>query len=162
MQIALFEPEIPPNTGNIARLCVLTGSPLHIIGQPSFSLSESAVRRAGLDYWNELQLQLHSGWTEFWDYVVQQNWKVYALSRFASRSYTQPQYHVNDVLLFGRESSGLPAYIIECLAPESILRIPVLPQKRSLNLANSCAIVLYEALRQNNFPQLTSAYEGDH
>ncbi|MCB1326382.1 MAG: tRNA (cytidine(34)-2'-O)-methyltransferase [Spirochaetales bacterium] len=155
MEIALVQPEIPPNTGNIARLCVCTGSGLAIIGKPSFSMNEAAVRRAGLDYWHLLKLEQFADWTSF--VGARKGRRLFALTRFASRPYCEERFRTDDVLVFGSESAGLPAEITRGLAehsPESLLRIPVGPDCRSLNLANAAAIVLYEALRQTGFPGL--------
>ena len=152
MHIALFRPEIPPNTGNIARLAVGMGSALHIVGQPAFSLSESAVRRAGLDYWDHLQLQLHDDWEGFLVWCGARPLK--AVSKFGAISYAQARYTTEDVILFGNETSGLPGNILahfQAEQPASILRIPMVPICRSLNLSNAVAIVMYEAWRQNGF-----------
>ena len=155
MEIALVRPEIPPNTGNIARLCVCTGTALAIIGKPSFSMDAAAVRRAGLDYWHLLQLEQFADWTSFAG--ARSGRRLFALTRFASRPYTEARFRADDVLIFGSESAGLPLEITQELArcsPESLLRIPVGADCRSLNLANAAAIVLYEALRQTGFPGL--------
>ncbi len=164
MQVALYRPEIPPNTGNIGRLCHLTGTKLHIIGQPSFSLEEPAVRRAGLDYWEKLQLEKHVDWGSFRQTLTQAGSvegrpaPVFLLfSRFAKRLYSEHSFSSADVLVFGSESLGLPQKIKQEIAAENchhLLRIPVLASTRSLNLSNAVAIVLYEALRQLNYPGL--------
>ena len=164
MEIALFRPEIPPNTGNIARLSVCTGSRLHIIGQPSFSLAESRVRRAGIDYWNEVDLTLHSGWESFRLETKRQKKQertIVLFTRFADNCYADHRFKTDDILVFGRETSGLPAEIIEEIAgkyPARILRLPVQQRCRSLNLANAVAIVLYEGLRQLDFPEMNKGY----
>lgn len=167
MQIALYRPEIPPNTGNIVRLCVCTGTRLHIVGDPSFSLEESAVRRAGLDYWSELDLVRHTDWNAFYESLQsgaaesasQENraGRMYLFSRFAERLYSDVDYRSDDVLVFGRETSGLPAEVTQSFRerhPDQILRIPVSARCRSLNLGNAVALVLFEALRQLDFPNL--------
>lgn len=152
LHIALFRPEIPPNTGNIARLAVGMGASLHIVGQPAFSLSEAAVRRAGLDYWDSLQLHLHEDWGQFLTWTGARPLK--AVSKLGSSLYTECSYTPDDVILFGNETSGLPAEILAHFTaqlPASVLRIPMLPICRSLNLSNAVAVVLYEAWRQNGF-----------
>ncbi|MBX7058639.1 MAG: tRNA (cytidine(34)-2'-O)-methyltransferase [Leptospirales bacterium] len=159
MHIALYKPEIPPNTGNIGRLCHCTGSRLHIIDRPAFSLDEAAVRRAGLDYWEQLPLMLHADWQSFlqWKEGEAKPGRIAAFSRFASQVYSDFEYHEADILLFGQESSGLPAEIVEALGRRqdaSLLRIPVSANCRSLNLANAASLALYEALRQQNFQGL--------
>ncbi len=168
-EIALFKPEIPPNTGNIGRLTFCTHSRFHIIDKPSFSLDESAVKRAGLDYWNQVDLHLHQDWTGFRQYVKSRSLEkgkpqnILAFSRFARRSYTDYEYTGNEILLFGSETTGLPDDIIEELNrdyPDCALRIPVFEECRSLNLANSVAIVLFESLRQRGFPGLNTVFEN--
>lgn len=168
MEIALYRPEIPPNTGNIARLSVCTGSRLHIIGKPSFSMDEAAVRRAGLDYWHEVDLHLHEEWDAFLEYVARRSRetggrRVILISKFGRKSHSEHQFRGDEILVFGRESSGLPEHIVQSVLledPERILRIPVRDLCRSLNLSNSVAILIYEALRQLDFPGLDKAYEG--
>jgi tRNA (cytidine/uridine-2'-O-)-methyltransferase len=146
MHIALVEPEIPQNTGNIARLCVLTECSLHLVGKLGFSTSDYYLRRAGLDYWEHLQVNYHTDLNSLMG------------SRFASRFffvstkatclYTDIQYQWDDCLVFGSETRGLPRELIEA-NPSTSIRIPMWGQMpRSLNLSNSAAIVLYEALRQ--------------
>ncbi|MGC2238306.1 MAG: tRNA (cytidine(34)-2'-O)-methyltransferase [Pyrinomonadaceae bacterium] len=146
LHIALVEPEIPPNTGNIARLCAATFTNLHIVGVTGFRLDEKAVRRAGLDYWDEVKIHRHID--------LEQLYKELPDSRFlyfttkSERSYTDWQYEDNDCLIFGRETRGLPEDLLKANW-ERCLTIPM-PNKnvRSLNLATSVGIVLYEALRQ--------------
>lgn len=166
MEIALYEPEIPPNTGNIGRLCYCTKSPLHIIGKPAFSLSHSAVRRAGLDYWNKLSLKRHSSWQDFRKFLeIPKNNsptpRILLFSRFAKRMYAEHIFASSDVLVFGAETQGLPKNIIEETEKEKplhILRIPVAKACRSLNLSNAVAVVLFEALRQQNFKGLQKSF----
>lgn len=168
MEIALYRPEIPPNTGNIARLSVCTGSRLHIIGKPSFSMDEAAVRRAGLDYWNEVDLHLHEEWEAFLEYAGRRSSetggrRIVLISKFGDKSFTEHSFAGDEILVFGRESSGLPDHIvrsIQSVDPDRILRIPVRDLCRSLNLSNSVAIVLYEALRQLDFPHLKTSYNS--
>ncbi len=156
MQICLVEPEIPANTGNIARTCVVTNSPLHLCGHLGFSLEDKYLKRAGLDYWFQLQLQL---WDQAEDCFRQHRGPIYYASSKAPRCYTEVAYHPNSLLVFGAETRGLPESML-LAHPERCIRIPMAPGQRSLNLSNSVAIVLYEALRQQNFPGLEqgSAY----
>lgn len=143
--IALFEPEIPPNTGNIARSCAATGSRLHLIGQLGFSLSEKAVRRAGLDYWPSVDLVLHADFAAFRLAVPGRIWVV---ENPAPRSYTTADFTDGDCLLFGRESTGLPAELRAEFA-ETLIDIPMRSGAvRSLNLSVAAGVVLFEALRQ--------------
>jgi tRNA (cytidine/uridine-2'-O-)-methyltransferase len=144
--IALFEPEIPPNTGNIARLCAATNSPLHIIGRPMFKMDEKAVKRAGLDYWPHVNVFQHEDYETFT--AAMQNARVVLLSTKAKRSYTTWDYQDSDCFVFGPETRGLPeSLMVE--NPDRCLTIPMLNDNvRSLNLANAVSIVLYEALRQ--------------
>ena len=166
MQIALYQPEIPPNTGNIGRLCYCTETPLHIIGKPAFSLDDSAVRRAGLDYWDKLDLKQHGDWQAFRKLIDTSakgspSTRILLFSRFAKSIYTEHAFASSDVLVFGAESKGLPKNIVEDIqkeAPQRILRIPVSQNCRSLNLSNAVAIVLFEALRQQNFGELQQRF----
>ncbi|BDA79782.1 putative tRNA (cytidine(34)-2'-O)-methyltransferase [Leptospira kobayashii] len=150
MEIALFEPEIPPNTGNIARLCVNADVPLSIIGKPSFDLSEKAVRRAGLDYWNDLNLSEYGDWEEFRSKKETEGQRIFLISKFGTKTYWDVQFLPTDVLVFGRETSGLPDSIKKVHDSERILSIPMSPKSRSINLSNAVAIILYEAIRQLN------------
>ncbi len=144
--IVLIEPEIPPNTGNIGRLCAATGAVLHLVGQLGFSLDDKHLKRAGLDYWPEVNLQrwdsLHELQTAFPD------GRYWYLSKKATQNYTQVSFAAGDFLVFGKETKGLPEELLD-KAGDMALRIPIFsPAVRSLNLANSAAIILYEALRQ--------------
>ncbi len=146
VSVALYEPEIPPNTGNIARLCAATRLPLHIVGTPSFSLDERAVRRAGLDYWPHVTLDMHPDLEAL--QIARPAARFLYLTTKASRSYTEWEYRQNDCLVFGPETRGLPENLLQA-NPGHCLTIPMLnPAVRSLNLANAVSIVLYEALRQ--------------
>ncbi|HSE32212.1 MAG TPA: tRNA (cytidine(34)-2'-O)-methyltransferase [Pyrinomonadaceae bacterium] len=146
ISIALVEPEIPQNTGNIARLCAATNTPLHIVGVAGFRLDDKAVRRAGLDYWDEVDLRRHASLTALAE-VLNDSRFVY-FSTKADRSYLDWEFGRNDCLVFGRETRGLPLELLRANW-NHCLKIPLLnPTVRSLNLANSVAIVLYEALRQ--------------
>jgi len=146
VSIALVEPEIPPNTGNVARLCAATKIKLHIVGVPGFRLDDKAVRRAGLDYWPEVTLQRHLDLPSLWQDLPESRF-VY-LSTKAEKSYLQWEFLPEDCLVFGRETRGLPEELLHANRDTSIT-IPMLNSNvRSLNLATSVAIVLYEALRQ--------------
>ncbi|HTU19004.1 MAG TPA: tRNA (cytidine(34)-2'-O)-methyltransferase [Gemmataceae bacterium] len=144
--IALLEPEIPPNTGNIIRLCVATGAALHIVGRAGFPLGERTVRRAAVDYWHELTLHRHATLEEF--EAGQTPGRIFCFSAHATVRYTEVSYQPGDSLLFGGESKGLPKSVVERYGSRALL-IPMPGGKvRSLNLANAVSIVLYEALRQ--------------
>lgn len=144
--VVLYEPEIPSNTGNVGRLCVATGSTLHVVGQPAFHLDDRAVRRAGLDYWQDVRLERHLDLPAF--EVTHPVERLFCFSAHATRSYARVSYRPGDALLFGSESRGLPPEVLARHAERTLL-IPIPTGKvRSLNLANAVAIVLYEALRQ--------------
>lgn len=147
LNIVLYRPEIPPNTGNIGRLCVSIDAKLHIVGKPSFDISESAVKRAGLDYWKYLSLTLHNEWDEF-QKIIEDKTRVFLITKFGKTLYTKIQYQHGDYLVFGRETSGLPDSIKDSFADGQKLSIPMKPISRSINLSNSVAIVAFEALRQ--------------
>jgi len=146
ISIALVEPEIPPNTGNIARLCAATRVPLHIVGATGFRLDDRAVRRAGLDYWPEVDLQRHADLAALYDALSEARF-VYLTTK-ADLPYSEWVFSENDCLVFGRETRGLPESVLRANW-ERCLRIPIFnPRIRSLNLAVSVGIVLYEAFRQ--------------
>lgn len=148
IHVALVEPEIPPNTGNIARLCAATRVPLHIVGVAGFRLDDRAVKRAGLDYWPEVELHRHRDLPALAAALPQARFLY--LTTKAERSYTDWQFEREDCLVFGRETRGLPEELLHANW-ERCLTIPMLnPKVRSLNLATSVAIVLYEALRQTD------------
>lgn len=152
MHIVLVEPEIPQNTGNIARTCVMTASTLHLTGRLGFSLQDRYLRRAGLDYWQYLSLYHYSDFESL--YRFYRGGTFYFFSTRAKRLYTDVSYQKEDFLVFGSETEGLPGALLEKWE-ESCLRVPM--QKRifrSLNLSNTVALVLYEALRQQGFPQM--------
>lgn len=145
LHVALWEPEIPPNTGNIARLCAATGARLHLIGRLGFRIDDAAVRRAGLDYWPHVDLVQHESWDVFSAQVPGRRWLI---DNPAPRRYTEAEFHDGDVLVFGKETTGLPDGLRAAHA-ERLLSIPMPTGKvRSLNLATSAGIVLYEAYRQ--------------
>ena len=146
MHVVLVEPEIPQNTGNIARLCVLTESSLHLVGKLGFSTSDYYLRRAGLDYWECLTVQYHESLQALQRTVI--TGRFFYVSTKASQSYTQVRYSHDDYLVFGSEARGLARELIE-EHPETAIRIPLWGAKpRSHNLSNAAAIVVYEALRQ--------------
>jgi tRNA (cytidine/uridine-2'-O-)-methyltransferase len=146
INVALVEPEIPPNTGNIARLCAATNTPLHIVGVTGFRMDDRALRRAGLDYWPEVQLTRHLNLNALYESLPDARF-VYLTTK-ADRIYTDCEFHQEDCLVFGRETRGLPENLLRANW-ESCLRIPILnPNIRSLNLATAVGITLFEALRQ--------------
>ena len=150
--IALYQPEIPPNTGNIMRLCANTGCRLHLIHPLGFSLDEKQVRRAGMDYRDLAVVQEHASFAAF--SVAMQGRRVIALSTKVNRTYTQTAFEPGDVVLFGPETRGLPEALLLSLPDELKLRVPMLADSRSLNLSNTVAVVVYEMLRQHDFPEL--------
>lgn len=151
LHIALWEPEIPPNTGNIARLCAATETTLHLIGRLGFRLDDRSLRRAGLDYWDAVDLRRHACYADFegaWTAAGGADDRIFAYTTKSAHAYTDVNYQVNDCLLFGGETYGLPAEMIERFGQRA-LTIPMPAGKvRSLNLATATGIVLYEALRQ--------------
>ena len=153
MNIVLFQPEIPPNTGNVARQCSVTGASLHLIKPLGFSIDEKACKRAGLDYWKMLDVHQYESLEELWS--TYPDGQYHYITKKAVKHYTEVSYGIDDFIVFGRETSGLPKSILEEKA-DDCLRIPMLddPAARSLNLSNSVAVILYEALRQNGFPCL--------
>jgi len=151
MNIVLFEPEIPANTGNIGRTCVATGTKLHLIKPLGFSIDEKAVRRAGLDYWQYLDLEVYENYEDFC--MKNPGAKVYYATTKGKNVYTDVKYEPDCFLMFGKESAGIPEEIL-VQHPDEAVRIPMIGDIRSLNLGNSVAVVLYEALRQNGFAQM--------
>ena len=145
LHVALIEPKIPPNTGNIARLCVATESPLHLIEPLGFSLDDADVRRAGLDYWDQLDLWVHPHWRAFRDAMDRE--RCLYFSSNATLDYWDAPYRANSCLVFGSETEGMPTKILE-KHPERCFRIPMSGPVRSLNLSTAAGIVLYEAIRQ--------------
>ncbi len=152
MHIVLFEPEIPSNTGNISRTCAVTGSHLHLIQPLGFSISDRHLKRAGLDYWDRLSLSVHKNFEDFM--AANPGARMFYFTTKAKERYTAPRYEENDYLLFGPETRGLPQEILENGLGLPV-RIPMGREIRSLNLSNTVAIGLYEALRQMNFPDLS-------
>ena len=151
LNIVLFEPEIPSNTGNIGRTCVATGSRLHLIEPLGFKLNEKALKRAGMDYWKDLDVTTYINYEDFLE--KNPGAKIYMASTKAPNLYTEVDYEPDCYIMFGKESGGIPEEIL-LEHQETAIRIPMLPDTRSLNLANSVAIVLYEALRHNHFAQM--------
>jgi len=151
-EIALYEPEIPPNTGNIMRLCANTGCKLHLIHPLGFDLDEKKLKRAGMDYRDMATVHEHKNYDAFLISIQNIHDKtLYALTTKAQTSYSTAKFKVGDILLFGPETRGLPADILDTLANDQKLRLPMLGDSRSLNLSNTVAITVYEALRQQNF-----------
>ncbi len=147
--IVLYEPEIPPNTGNIIRLCANSGSTLHLIHPLGFQLDDKSLRRAGMDYTQLTGVQEHSDFSSF--IQRQQPTRLFACSTRGSRTYAETAFQPGDALLFGPETRGLPQSLLDELPPEQRLTIPMHPHNRSLNLSNAVAIILYEAWRQQGF-----------
>ena len=149
MNVVLLEPEIPENTGNIGRTCVATGTRLHLIEPLGFRLDERHLRRAGLDYWKDLDVRVYENFAAF----CKENpgARLVPASTKGRVNYSDFSFRPDDYLLFGKESAGLPEELL-LRHPEETVRIPMLPEIRSLNLSNSVAVVLYEALRQQGFP----------
>jgi tRNA (cytidine/uridine-2'-O-)-methyltransferase len=147
--IALYQPQVPPNTGNIIRLVANNGCGLHLIGLMAFDLEEKNLRRAGLDYHDLAMVSKYASYQEF--LTAMQGRRIFACTTKGSQPYDKIVYQAGDVLLFGSETSGLPAEILDNIAPEFRLRIPMMPNNRSLNLANAAAIISYEAWRQQGF-----------
>ena len=151
--VVLVEPEIPPNTGNIVRTCAITGMKLHLVKPLGFSIDDKAVKRAGLDYWDHLELEVHESLGEFLEKYKDR--KMYLATTHGGVRYTDVRYERGSFLLFGKETAGLPKELI-ARHPDAAVRIPMgkNPDLRSLNLSNSAAILIYEAMRQHDFPGL--------
>ena len=147
--IVLYEPEIPPNTGNIIRLCSNTGCQLHLIEPLGFDLDDAKLKRAGLDYHEFASVQTYNSLAVF--LLSVQPSRIFGLSTHGTRSFYEREFKPADAFVFGPETRGLPPEVRESLGAEHVLRIPLLPQNRSLNLSNAAAIVVYEAWRQNGF-----------
>ena len=150
LNVVLVEPEIPQNTGNIARTCAATGAKLHLVRPLGFSISEKAVKRAGLDYWDLLDITVYDNINDFF---AKTNGPYYYFSTKAPHIHSDIQYPDGAYLLFGRETAGLPEKLLHD-NPDTTVRIPMINDARSLNLSNSVAIAVYETLRQWNYPQL--------
>ena len=156
MNIILHQPEIPANTGNIGRTCVATGTKLYLIEPLGFRIDEKQIKRAGMDYWDKLDYTRYINYEDFLS--KNPGAKIWYATTKAEKKYTDVSYSENDFIMFGKESAGIPEEIL-VENRESCIRIPMLPDIRSLNLSNSVAIVLYEALRQTGFKDLESKGE---
>jgi len=151
INVVLLEPEMPANTGNIGRTCVATGSRLHLIEPMGFSISDKMVKRAGLDYWDKLDVTTYINFEDFLE--KNPNAKIYMATTKSKQTYTDVSYEEDCYIMFGKESAGIPEEIL-LENKENCIRIPMLPQIRSLNLSNSVSIVVYEALRQLEFKNM--------
>lgn len=151
LNIVLYEPEIPANTGNIGRTCVATGTRLHLIEPLGFRINEKELKRAGMDYWKDLDVTTYVNYQEFLD--KNPDAKIYMATTKGQNVYTEVSYEEDCYIMFGKESAGIPEEIL-AHNKDRCVRIPMLTDIRSLNLSNSVAIVLYEALRQNRFSQM--------
>ncbi len=147
--VVLYQPEIPPNTGNIIRLCANTGCSLHLIQPLGFELDDARLKRAGLDYHEFASVRLHASWDALLKTLERP--RVVAFSTKCAASHADFSYAPGDLLLFGPETRGLPQDILQSLPPSGCLRVPMLPGQRSLNLSNAVAVVVYEAWRQQGF-----------
>ena len=150
-QIVLVHPEIPPNTGNIIRLCANTGSQLHLIEPLGFAKDDKQLRRAGLDYHEYANVQVHASWQAFLDTAQPPAERMFALTTKGSHSAFEAQFQAGDWLVFGCETSGLPEPVRAQFAPAQRLRLPMRAEQRSLNLSNAAAVIVYEAWRQCGF-----------
>ncbi|MGE5391516.1 MAG: tRNA (cytidine(34)-2'-O)-methyltransferase [Deltaproteobacteria bacterium] len=149
MHIVLVEPEIPQNTGNIARTCVLTGTTLHLVGRLGFSLEDRYLKRAGLDYWDKLEMHRWNSLSELFEAYPDN--RFYLASTHAKTLFNNVRYTIDDMLIFGSESCGLGPDILSRY-PDHLIRIPMKDYGRSLNLSNSAAVILFEAMRQLEYP----------
>ena len=156
LNIVLYEPEIPANTGNIGRTCVATNTRLHLIEPLGFSLEEKQLKRAGMDYWKDLDVTTYVNWEDF--LAKNPGAKIYCATTKARHVYSDVSYEPDCYIMFGKESAGIPEEILVDY-PDTCVRIPMMGEIRSLNLSNSVAVVLYEALRQNQFSNMQLAGE---
>ncbi len=147
--IILYEPEIPPNTGNVIRLCANTGCRLHLVHPLGFTLEAAQVRRAGLDYHEMANVREHADWAAC--LAALQPTRLFAIETGGATRYSDVRFQAGDALLFGRETKGLPAEVLSTLAADTVLHIPMRPGNRSVNLSNAVALVVFEAWRQNDF-----------
>ncbi|HUG78634.1 MAG TPA: tRNA (cytidine(34)-2'-O)-methyltransferase [Burkholderiales bacterium] len=150
LDVVLVEPEIPPNAGNVIRLAANTGARLHLVEPLGFSMDDRSLKRAGLDYHELATLRLHRCWADCRDALAGR--RMFALSTRGARAYTDVRYKEKDVLVFGAETRGLPAALLEEFPADMQLRLPMRPGNRSLNLSNAVAVVVFEAWRQLGFP----------
>lgn len=153
LNVVLIEPEIPQNTGNIARTCAATGASLHLVKPLGFSIDDRYLKRAGLDYWHLLDIKIYENSAEFFE--KHKGKKMFFASTKADKTYCEAEYSDDCFIVFGKETKGLPEQLLEERF-EDVIRIPMKEEARSLNLSNSVAIVVYEALRQLDFPDLKS------
>lgn len=151
LNIVMVEPEIPQNTGNVARTCAATGATLHLVGPMGFTIDDKKLKRAGLDYWHLLDIRYYATLSDFFK---QNTGDFFYFSTKAPHTHTQVSYPDNSYLVFGKETAGLPEELLR-QNPDSVVRIPMLEEARSLNLSNAVAIGVYEALRQWDYPRLT-------
>lgn len=151
--VVLVEPRIPQNTGNIARTCAATGCGLHIVRPTAFEITDKNLKRAGLDYWQYLNVQYYDGLDDFFAKTASENSRYFYATTKAPHTYVDVEYKDNDYLLFGREDAGLPEELLY-EHEERCIRIPMIEEARSLNLSNAAAIVVYEAMRQIGFENL--------
>jgi len=149
LEVVLFQPEIPPNTGNVIRLCANAGARLHLVEPLGFSMDDRRLRRAGLDYHELATVVVHRDWEACRAALGER--RIFAVSARGATPYGDVAYREGDALLFGPETAGLPAELLETFAPERRLRLPMRPGNRSLNLSNAVAVVVYEAWRQRGF-----------
>lgn len=159
LNIVLYEPEIPANTGNIGRTCAATGTRLHLIEPLGFQLGEKAIKRAGMDYWPQVDVTRYLNWQDFLS--KNPGAKIYMATTKGRKVYTEVSYEPDCYLMFGKESAGIPEEILK-EHPDTCVRIPMIGETRSLNLSNSAAIILYEALRQNQFSHMKLEGELHH
>ena len=151
--VVLVEPRIPQNTGNIARTCAATGCALHLVRPMAFEIDDKKLKRAGLDYWQYLNVQYYDGLDDFFAKTASENARYHYATTKAPHTYTEVTYTDNDYILFGREDAGLPEELLY-KNEERCIRIPMIKEARSLNLSNSVAIIVYEAMRQIGFENL--------
>ena len=156
INVVMVEPEIPQNTGNIARTCAATGAKLHLVHPLGFSISEKSVKRAGLDYWDKVEIEEHISFKEFLNKYDPEKHNMFFATTKGKTKYTDIDYSKMDevFILYGKETKGLPEWLLEKYLDTKTIRIPMLKTLRSLNLSNSVAIITYEVLRQHNFEDL--------
>ena len=156
LNIVMVEPEIPQNTGNIARTCAITGAKLHLVHPLGFQIDEKTLKRAGLDYWDKLEIEEHDSLNEFLEKYNPEAYNMFFATTKGKTKYTDIDYSKMDevFVLYGKETKGLPEWLLEKYLNTKTIRIPMLPTLRSLNLSNSVAIITYEILRQHNFEDL--------
>jgi len=150
-RVVLIEPQIPPNTGNVIRLCANAGAELHLVGPLGFPIDHAKMRRAGLDYHEFAPVQVHAGIDAWRASTLPDPDRIFAFSTRATRRHTEPAFLAGDWLLFGSETAGLPAALLEMVPPEQRLRLPLRPGNRSMNLSNAVAVAVFEAWRQHGF-----------